>query len=125
MAPQRKYCVLEDNDPAGNRSAKGRDAKKAARLDVLELPKRSPDLNVMDFAVWSEVERRLRKQEKKWPTNRRESRAEFERRLNRTAKGLPKEFVDKSIGDLQRRCESLYAAEGGLFEEGGKRRRPL
>ena len=123
--PQRKYCVLEDNDPTGNRSAKGRDAKKAARLDVLELPKRSPDLNVMDFAVWSEVERRLRKQEKKWPTNKRESRAEFERRLNRTAKGLPKEFVDKSIGDLQRRCESLYAAEGGLFEEGGKRRRPL
>ena len=123
--PKRKYCILEDNDPTGNRSAKGMDAKRAANLEVLALPKRTPELNVMDFAVWSEVERRLRKQERSWPTSKRETRAEFERRLNRTAKALPKEFIDKSIGDLKRRCERLYAAKGGLFEEGGKSRRPL
>ena len=123
--PKRKYCILEDNDPTGNRSAKGMDAKRAANLEVLALPKRTPELNVMDFAVWSEVERRLRKQERSWPTSKRETRAEFERRLNRTAKALPKEFIDKSIGDLKRRCERLYVAKGGLFEEGGKSRRPL
>ena len=47
------------------------------------------------------------------------------RRLDRVAWSLPKEFIDKSIGDLQRRCERLYEARGGLFEEGGRSRRPL
>ena len=100
---RRKYCILEDNDPTGNQSAKGRAAKKDAALVVLELPKRSPDLNVMDYALWSEEERRLRAQENKWPAGRHETRAEFERRLDRVASGLPKEFIDKSIGDLKRR----------------------
>ena len=122
---KRRYCIIEDNDPTGNQSAKGRAAKKAASLEVLQLPKRSPDLNVMDYAVWSEVERRLRAQEKNWSTGKHETRAEFERRLNRVARSLPKEFIDKSIMDLKCRCERLAAARGGLFEEGGKRRRPL
>ena len=122
---KRKYCILEDNDPTGNHSNKGKAAKQAASLQLLALPKRSPDLNVMDYAVWAEVERRMRAQEKKWPAGKHETRAEFERRLDRIARGLPKEFIDKSIGDLQRRCERLYDAKGGLFEEGGKRRRPL
>ena len=30
------------------------------------MPKRSPELNVMDYAVWADVNRRMRKQEKKW-----------------------------------------------------------
>ena len=36
-------------------------------------------------------------------------------------------FIHDSIGDLAERCKKLYAAKGGLFEEGGrkKRRRPL
>ena len=34
--------------------------KKTAKLKVLHIPKRSPELNVLDFAVWSEVERRMR-----------------------------------------------------------------
>lgn len=122
---KRKYCILEDNDPTGNQSNKGKAAKRTAKLELLALPKRSPDLNVMDYAVWTAVERRMRTQEKKWPANKKETRADFVCRLDRVARSLPKEFIDKSIGDLQRRCERLYAARGGLFEEGGRRRRPL
>ena len=122
---KRRYSILEDNDPTGNQSNKGKAAKVAAKLEPLALPKRSPDLNVMDYAVWTAIERRMRKQEKKWPADKRETRTEFERRLNRVARSLPKEFIDKSIGDLQRRCERLHAARGGLFEEGGRSRRPL
>ena len=36
-------------------------------MAVLEIPKHSPDLNVMDFAVWAEVEKRMRRQERAWP----------------------------------------------------------
>jgi len=122
---KRKYCILEDNDPTGNQSKKGLQAKRESKLEVLQIPKRSPDLNVMDFAVWSEVERRMRLQEKKWPSSKRETRKAFEQRLNRTARNLPKQFINKSISDLKRRCERLLEAKGGLFEEGGRARRPL
>ena len=84
------------------------------------MPKRSPDLDVVDSAVWSEAERRLRAQEKRWGDGKRETRSEFERRLDRVAKALPSTFIDKSTMDLKRRCERLYVAKGGLFEEGGK-----
>ena len=117
---KRRYCVLEDNDPTGNLSKAAIAAKRKAKLEVLCLPKRSPDLNVLDFAVWGEVEHRLRAQERRWPEGKKETRAEFERRLDRLAKALPSSFIDKSIGDLKRRCERLYLAKGGLFEEGGK-----
>ena len=71
----RKYCILEDNDPTGNQSNKGKAAKRAAKLEILALPKRSPELNVMDYAVWTAVERRMRAQEKKWPAGKKETRA--------------------------------------------------
>ncbi len=91
---------------------------------AFRVPKRSPDLNVLDYSVWSEVERRLRAQERKMPASKKETRKDFEARLNRTAKRLPPSFINKSIGDLQRRCQLLLEAKGGLFEEGGRARRP-
>ena len=122
---KRRYCLLEDNDPTGNRSSAGKRAKVAAKIEVLRIPQRSPELNVLDFSVWAEVERRMRRQERRWPATKRETRAEFIRRLDRVAGALPKKFIDDSISDLPRRCERLFAAKGGLFEEGGRRRRPL
>ena len=71
---KRSFTILEDNDPTGNRSRRGIEAKRKAKLRVLEIPKRSPELNVLDFAIWSEVERRMRAQERKWPASKRESR---------------------------------------------------
>ena len=122
----RHSCILEDNDPTGNQSRKGLEAKQHAHLQVLHSPKRSPDLNAMDFAVWPEVEKRLRAQEKKWKSAKHETRTAFERRLDRTARALPRDFIDDSIMDMQRRCKRLLDAEGGTFEEGGRsKRRPL
>jgi hypothetical protein len=37
-----------------------------------------------------------------------------------TAKRLPRGFINRSIMDMKRRCERLYLAKGGLFEEGGR-----
>jgi len=125
---KKSFCILEDNDPTGNTSGRGIAAKKAQKLSVFKIPVRSPDLNVLDYAVWSEVERRMRLQERSWKPSKTESRDKFAKRLDRTAKRLPAEFINKAIGDMKRRCGLLYAAKGGLFEEGGrspKKRRPL
>ena len=74
----------------------------------------------MDYSIWAEVERRLRRQELRFPAEKRETRAQFIQRLQRTAKGLSKDFLTKAISDMVRRCQLLYDAEGGLFEEGGR-----
>lgn len=115
---KRTFQVLEDNDPTGFKSRKGVDAKQKSQIEPLDLPKRSPDLNVCDYAVWSEVNRRMRQQEAKWPKDKKEKRDAYLRRLRRTAVGLPAEFVNKAIENMKRRCEQVLQAKGGLIQEG-------
>lgn len=117
--PQRKWwTILEDNDPAGFKSTLGNQAKKDAKLHAFPIPMRSPQLNVLDYAIWSEVSRRMRQQEKRWPPNKKESRPQYLERLRRTAKRLPARFVRNSIMNMKVRCQRLYAAQGSHFEEG-------
>ena len=115
---RRRWTILEDNDPAGFKSSKGLRAKADVGVKSFDLPKRSPALNVCDFALWTEVNRRMRRQEKRWPYHKKESRAQHMARLRRTARNLPEKFINDSIGDLRRRCGRLLVARGGHFEEG-------
>ena len=117
---KRRFSILEDNDPSGFKSRKGLAAKAEAKLTVVEIPRRSPDLNVMDYAIWSGVNRRMRRQEKRWPKSKKETRAQFAARLRRTAKNLPPAFIEASMGDMKRRCKRVLAAGGGFIEEGGQ-----
>lgn len=125
---KRAFNVLEDNDPTGNCSKLARAKKAALHINVFSIPKRSPELNVLDYAIWSEIEKRMRQQERNWNNGRKETRDQYARRLRATAARLSKKFIDNSIANLQIRCKRLYEAKGGLFEEGGRpraSRRPL
>jgi hypothetical protein len=117
---KRKFSVLEDNDPTGFKAKKGHDAKDRAGIKVFTIPKRSPDLNVLDYAVWNQINRQMRKQEEGWPAKKRETRQQYVNRLRKTAFGLTKIFIDDSIGDMQRRVRRLYEKKGWLIEEGGR-----
>ena len=117
---ESKWIVLEDNDPSGFKSSAGVAAKREAKIKVFEIPKRSPDLNVCDYALWKQVNRKMRKQEQKYPKSRRETRAQYIARLRRSAMNLPQSFIDNPIGDMVRRCQRLYNAKGGHFQEGGR-----
>ena len=88
---------------------------------MFAIPKRSPDLSVMDYAIWKAVSRRLRRQERTFPANEVETKEKFMERLKKTARRLPSALVTLSIADLRRRCQRLHAARGGHFEEGGLR----
>ena len=117
---KRKWSVLEDNDPTGFKSNKGKEAKAGAGIEPFVIPKRSPDLSLCDYALWPEINRRMRRQELKWGNGKRESREEYLKRLKTTAMRLPKVFVEKAIGDMKRRCELLREVKGLHFEEGGR-----
>ncbi len=86
----------------------------------MDLPKRSPDLNVLDYSLRSQISTRMREAERKWPVGFKESREECKARLRRTALGLPKSVVGKAVVAMKRRLQKLKAAEGMYFEESGK-----
>ena len=99
-----RWNILEDNDPTGFRSRAGLAAKTDVGVTTCTIPKRSPQLNVCDYAVWPEVERRMRRQEQKFSPGKRASPADFMERLRRTALRLP----------------ARLAAKGGHIGEGRK-----
>ena len=115
---KRSFQVLEDNDPTGYKSKLAIAAKQKCRLRVLALPKRSPDLNVMDYAIWKAINRKMRAQERRMKRSTRESRNDYIKRLARAAKSLSSAFIQKACMNMKRRCELLYKAKGGHFEEG-------
>ena len=113
---QTRFRVLEDNDPSGFKARKGVDAKKRAGILAFEIPGHSPQLNVCDYWLWREVNKRMRQKERSWPAEKRESRVQFLRRLKRTALSLPADVINRSIGDMRKRCQRLMDAEGGQIE---------
>ena len=117
---KRHHTILEDHDPTGWESKDALTANREAKLRVFRIPQRSPDLNVMDYPIWKAVSTRMRRQERQFPANKVETKAQFLARLHKTAKALPKQLVQKSIADMRRRCQRLNAARGGHFEEGGR-----
>ena len=112
-----KFVVLEDNDPAGYKCSKGLAAKKAAKISAMDLPRRSPDLNVLDYSLWREINVRMRKQEAAFPKNHKESPVQFKDPLKKVALGLPAPLVRRAVGDLRRRLREVKAAKGGLINE--------
>eukprot|EP00973_Karenia_brevis_P084620 11742573-Karenia_brevis.AAC.1 len=114
----RRHSVLEDNDPTGFKSKLGIAAKRASGIYPFEIPKRSPDLSVMDYAIWRAINRKMRAQERRMAKGKRETRQQYIRRLKRAALSLDPAFIKKSIMNMKRRCQLLYAAKGSYFEEG-------
>ena len=94
--------------------------KEEEKMKVFEIPKRSPCLNVCDYFLWAEINRRMRAKEQKFPSDKRETRKGFLSRLRRTALSLPSSIVSAAVGDMKRRCVRLLAANGGNIEEGGR-----
>ena len=108
---------MEDNDPTGYKSNSAIAAKEAAKIEIVEMPPRSPDLNPLDFSVWSEINRKMRLQEVAWPKSKKETHNAFLARLRRTALSLLADYIKRLIGNLETRLKLLKKADGGHFVE--------
>lgn len=53
--------ILEDNDPTGYKSGVAVATKRRLKYNVLSLPRYSPDLNPLDYCIWTDIERRAMK----------------------------------------------------------------
>ena len=93
---------MEDEDPTGFKFTKAIRAKAEVGIEILHIPKRSPDLCALDYAAWTKVNKQTRRRDQKWPKGRRESRAEHALHLRRATLRLQKSFIDSLLGDRRR-----------------------
>lgn len=114
--PRARWVVLEDNDPSGYKSRKALTAKADSGIITDDLPRRSPDLNVLDYALWHEINVRMRKQEAAFGHRKKESKKAYLKRLRKTALSLPSATVKEAVRGMRRRVEDLVKAKGGLIE---------
>ena len=116
-AKKEPWVVLEDNDPAGYKSGKARRAKEAVNIVTDDLPRRSPDLNILDYYVWHAVNLRMRAKERTFCKSFKESRKAYMKRLRQTALGLPRAEVVKAMKHMRKRVLAIKKEKGGLIKE--------
>ena len=121
---KRAHVVLEDRDPTVFQS-KGKTTNAARSINILSIPKRSPYLRFMDYySIWSKINRRLRKQERKFSRSKRKSRAEYLARLRRTARNLPRSFIKKAVSGMRRTVSFCWRPRAGTFRRVARKERP-
>jgi hypothetical protein len=105
---QASYRVVEDGDPKGYQSNKGKDAKRKAGIVSWKLPPRTPEWNPLDFNLWHDIEGRTLA--RKGPVS--ESRKRYLARLRGAARRVPKDTVKKVLGTIKNREEGFVVDEG-------------
>ena len=108
-AGRRAYRVIEDGDPKGYQSNKGKEAKEKEKIQSWKLPPRSPEWMPLDYCLWAEIEARMLAQDAVAGT---ETRDQYLARLRRTALTLPRDFVKKALLDMKARIEATAASKG-------------
>ena len=81
-----------------------------AKLVSFDIPKRSPDLNVCDYALWKEVNRRMRKTELQWPTAKKDGSPLCTLRLCRS-------LVVPAMASRNNRVDMFPESPGGKYPE--------
>ena len=118
MCLRDTYMYTSETDlcMSGFKTKKAAAIKENNSLDAFAIPKYSPQLNMLDYYLWSEVSKRMRATERKFTADKREKRTAFLRRLTRTAKSIPADDILRAKQSMKVRCERLVDAEGGQIE---------
>ena len=110
---KRSYKVLEDNDPRGFKSGRAVAAKREVKIRTLPFPRYSPDLNPLDFSIWSAIEARMIERAPKTL----ETVAQYKKRLRATALRLPTQLVSAAVRSMPSRMRAVVDAKGGNISQ--------
>ena len=99
---------MEDGDPKGFQSSKGKAAKEEERIQSWKLPPRTPEWMPLDFSLWAEIQDRLYRQE----VLGNETKKAFLARLRRTAMSLPKSMVERVLAKIPKNIDATVQAKG-------------
>ena len=89
-------------------SRKDKAVKKDLKIEAIPFPAYSPDLNPLDYSIWSEINRCMLASTPK----KMETATAYKARLRRTALRLPRAFVRKAILAMPRRIKAIIKAKG-------------
>ena len=103
------FRVVEDGDPKGFQSGKGKRAKQTQKIRSWTLPPHSPGLMPLDFSLWDEIEGRVLSKRKVED----ESMASYKKRLNLTARRLPRRLIQKCVGKMKENLRVTKKSAGG------------
>ena len=101
------YRIVEDGDPTGYQSSKGRAAKRAAKIGSWQLPPRTPEWMPLDYSLWATIESKALA-----AAGPKESKASYTRKLHKAAKGLSVAYVKKACGSMKKRIKGTLDAGG-------------
>ena len=70
-------------------------------------PRYSPDLNPLDYSLWSAIDDKALKESKSG-----ETADAYKKRLRRIALRMPKKVVRVAVEQIKKRAEAIFAADG-------------
>ena len=105
--------IVEDNDPTGYKSSKAIAVKKDLKYKIMSLPPSSPDLNPLDFCIWADIERRMKKG---GPKRGAEAFAKYKERLRKTAMSTSPAMITKALASMPKRILAVYNEQGNHIE---------
>ena len=105
---QKRYNIVEDGDRKGNTSGLGFAAKARANIYVQRLPPRTPSLMPLDYAIWTEIVKKVNASAPKGN----ETKVAFLARLRKAAMGLRKGYVKSVIKRMRKNIKALLDANG-------------
>ena len=101
------YRIVEDGDPTGYQSSKGRAAKRAAKIRSWQLPPRTPEWMPLDYSLWATIESTALA-----AAGPKESKASYTRKLTKAAKSLSVSYVKKTCASMKKRIKMTLDAGG-------------
>lgn len=105
---------IQDGDPSQN-SAEARATMSHVRCDLLKIPPRSPDLNPIEN-VFNMTSQNLKKDAVSLNITR-ESYEEFEKRVIKTMKSIPLEYINKLIASMNiKTLKSCNCEQGKSYQ---------
>ena len=103
------YRVVEDGDPKGFQSSKGKKAKKEEKIKSWTLSPHSPGRIPLDYSLWDEIESRTLSKR----GYQQESLASYKKRLRITAKRLPRKLVKATVRKMKGNLKATVKSKGG------------
>ena len=105
----RQFNIVEDGDPKGFQSGKGKDAKSKERIVSWTLPAHTPSWMPLDYCLRNEIEQRtLAKKGCDFETGK-----SYQKRLAITARRLPKKLVFSTVKKMKGNIDAVLKNKGG------------
>ena len=100
-------------------AGKGQEALNDARFNIMEQPRRTPELNLCDESLWTAISRKLVEEEMDWEEENgddfSETMPQFKARCERIAYAMTEDEINAMATHTRKVCRRLIEAKGSYI----------